>query len=171
MFGNKQLASVLCLGIRDTLGLSFLLWSVLKQTRRELSSAQGPTQKPAVGQDKAKIYCVLAVSCLFAKVSAAGVWIVEMCSTSPFVVVVWIQDEVRTKSFYTQGCFESSSALVQKAPRTSTLVLQSPPRIPPPTMPPSSTREVLLSQGFSRLQKESLLFSAKIGEVSLTLTQ
>lgn len=74
MFGHKQLASVPCLGFSNTLRLSLLLCSVLKQTRRVHTSAQGPIQKPAVGQDKAKIYCVLAVSCLFEKVSAVGVW-------------------------------------------------------------------------------------------------
>ena len=100
MFGNKQLASVLCLGFRDTLGLSFLLWSVLKQTRRELSSAQGPTQKPAMGQDKAKIYCVLAVSCLFAKVSAAGVWNgwdvyhISICCCCCCLDPGWSEDEI-----------------------------------------------------------------------------
>lgn len=73
---------------------------------------------------------------------------VEMGTTSPFVVVVvvvWIQDEVRMKSFYTQGCFESSSVVVRKSPRTATLVLQSPPRIPPPAMPSSLNSEVLSS--------------------------
>lgn len=95
-------------------------------------------------------HSILGFSCLiFFKCLVVGVWKgsdVYHISIFFFLGGVWIQDEMSMKSFYTLGCFDSSSLVVQKSPRTATLVLQSPSRIPPPTEPSSFDSEGIFTE-------------------------